>query len=68
MKPATGDSQVGKQKDQNAIRGPYPLGIRGGGFPVAYAFNDDVTLLLTQLAEGDQSVIPRLVPVVYDEL
>jgi RNA polymerase sigma-70 factor, ECF subfamily len=35
---------------------------------VAYASNDDVTLLLSQLSEGDQSVIPRLIPVVYDEL
>jgi len=28
----------------------------------------DVTILLSQLAEGDQSVVPRLMPLVYDEL
>jgi RNA polymerase sigma-70 factor (ECF subfamily) len=28
----------------------------------------DVTALLTQLSKGDQSVVPKLMPVVYDEL
>ena len=30
--------------------------------------SDDVTLLLSQLSEGDQSAMPRLIPLVYDEL
>ncbi len=39
----------------------------GGACPVACA-SDDVTMLLAQLSEGDQSAIPQLVPLVYDEL
>lgn len=35
---------------------------------MAYTSNDNVTLLLSQLSEGDQSVLPRLIPLVYEEL
>jgi RNA polymerase sigma-70 factor (ECF subfamily) len=30
--------------------------------------SDDVTTLLSRLAEGDRSVVPRLMPLMYDEL
>lgn len=40
---------------------------RGGRHPVGSS-SADVTTLLSRLAEGDRSVVPRLMPLVYDEL